>query len=392
MSSARKLRVKCSKQNLVFISIGVTICLVALSQNGNTQTGKDDLIMEPVDFKDVCVRQADLKLDSFVKDIDNTCADSRRQRKCQERLSRWAIPNLVEAKLEAKCDAGCLFHAIVSEAGGKMVNRLAFSAFLRAFIVTQPQESELYIWSLPWDDIKLPDIAQGCSAQNLNVKLVEGTWRNRIKFRKFEHAHLGVSNVLKMSIYRFVGNEFRLLRSMVRLSDLLRFHLLKQYGGIYLDSDMLLLRDLTPLCNATFTYQWSDKDADNSAIFGCPKNCRFVNQFIRNARSNSLSYHPLKWRENGKRGISRWPVRLPTMVFDPVWLKQIGSDLLDPADYIFTRHEEFVRAGTTPLQIDSRANAFPASLAYHWHGGFASIPERPEPQSTFSQLHSLACF
>ena len=80
------------------------------------------------------------------------------------------------------------------------------------------------------------------------------------------------------------------------------------------------------------------------------------------------------------------------MMFDPVWLKQIGSDLHDPADYIFTRHEDFVKAETAPLQIESRAKAFPASLAYHWHGGFASIPERPEPQSTFSQLHSLACF
>jgi mannosyltransferase OCH1-like enzyme len=27
-------------------------------------------------------------------------------------------------------------------------------------------------------------------------------------------------------------------------------------GGIYVDSDMLLLRDLTPLCNSTFVYQW----------------------------------------------------------------------------------------------------------------------------------------
>jgi hypothetical protein len=58
------------------------------------------------------------------------------------------------------------------------------------------------------------------------------------------------------------------------------FDFLSFLVGIYIDSDVLILRDLTPLCNATFVYQWSDKDADNSAVFGCAKNCRFVNEFI----------------------------------------------------------------------------------------------------------------
>ena len=73
-------------------------------------------------------------------------------------------------------------------------------------------------------------------------------------------------------------------------------------------------------------------------------------------------------------------------------LKQIGSDSADPADYIFTKHEDFVKAGVNQTPIYSRLSVFPASLGYHWHGGFASIPDAPEPESVFQQLHEMACF
>jgi len=154
---------------------------------------------------------------------------------------------------------------------------------------------------------------------------------------------------------------------------------------------VLLLRDLTPLCNATFVYQWSDKDADNSAVFGCAKNCRFVNEFIGAAGFTALAYHPLKWRKTGRNFVTEYPMRLPVMTFDPVWLREIGSDNKDPAEYVFEKHSEFSRKGDGVPQFKSRREAFPASLGYHWHGGFASIPREPDPSSVFSQLHRLAC-
>lgn len=341
--------------------------------------------------EDICVQKAEVRLHSFVRDINRTCDDSQRQRTCQDHLSLLAIPKLLNSKLSETCDEGCPLHAIISEAGGKAVNELALSAFLRAFVVTQPPHSKMHLWSLPWDDIKVPDITKGCSKQYLNEKLRGENWRRRIKIKRFEQADLGTLNLLKMMAYRLVGNDFRLLRSMVRLSDLLRFHLLKKHGGIYVDSDVLLLQDLSPLCNSTFTYQWSDKDAENSAVFGCPKHCHFINEFIRSAGTAPLSYHPLKWRRIGQHGVHNWPVRLPTIVFDPVWLKDIGGDAHDPASYIFTKHADFAKTSIPHEHIISRAHAFPASLGYHWHGGFASIPESPEPGSAFSQLHNLAC-
>lgn len=394
-SCSNRLRMPTSKRRRVSYVLSFcmffTVCFATLYSLNTHATGGEQVIFERGRSRDACHQNAEGRILSFVNNINGSCDDPQRQRVCQERLSSLAIPRLLNSSLAVGCDAGCLFHAVISEAGGKTVNQLAFSAFLRAFIVTQPVESKLYIWSLPWDNIELPDITQGCSVQNLNVKLADGRWRTRILLQKIERAALGTSNLLKMTAFWLVGNDFRLLRSMVRLSDLLRFHLLQKHGGIYIDSDVLLLRDLSPLCNSTFTYQWSDKDAENSAVFGCPKNCRFVNEYIQSAGTSPLAYHPLKWRRVGRHNVRRWPVRLPTMLFDPVWLKQIGSDTEDPAKYLFTKHEDFVKAGVADIHIKSRYRAFPASLAYHWHGGFAAIPESQEAASTFSQLHSLAC-
>lgn len=387
MATARRRRLS----QVLFFSACLAVC-VAVARSFTAQAfGREQLVLVPRSSEDACVGTAEGRLDSFFGDIGHSCDDPQRQRPCQTRLSSIAIPTLVDALLVERCDRGCLFHVIISEAGGKPVNKVAISAFLRAFIVTQPQTSTIYIWSLPWDDILIPDITEDCLLESLSMKLRDGSWRRRIKVRQFERADLGTLNLLKMRTYRLLGNEFRLLRSMVRLSDLLRFQLLQKHGGIYVDSDVLLLRDLTPLCNSTFTYQWSDKDAENSAVFGCPKKCSFVNDYIRCAGTAPLSYHPLKWRQVGRRCINRWPVRLPTMVFDPVWLRQIGSDSYDPAEYLFTKHEDFVKAGANHTQVGSRALVFPASLGYHWHGGFASIPDMPEPDSTFQRLHKLAC-
>lgn len=376
----------------IIVGFGVSLTAIITVLRLLTSQTAGSVRLEKRNFDEyVCAEIAEKRAISFIQRINHTCDDAQRQRSCQKFMSRHAIPELVNTNLAAGCDEGCQFHAIISEAGGEAINTIAFTAFLRAFIVTQPKKSKLYIWTLPWDEISLPDITLGCTPRTMSTKLGDGSWRHRIQIKSFDRADLGALNLLKMMIYRSVGNQFRLLRSMVRLSDLLRFHLLQKYGGIYVDSDVLLLHDLTPLCNSTFAYRWSDEDAENSAVFGCPKQCRFVNEYIRVAGATPLSYHPLKWRKIGRQGVSRWPVRLPTIVFDPVWLKEIGSDAYEPAEYIITKHEDFAKVAVNHMQIDSRYRAFPASLGYHWHGGYASIPENPDPDSTFSLLHNLAC-
>lgn len=58
------------------------------------------------------------------------------------------------------------------------------------------------------------------------------------------------------------------LLSSVSLSDFVRFMVLDLYGGIYVDGDVILLKDLRILTARNFCYRWADQDYYNTAILG----------------------------------------------------------------------------------------------------------------------------
>jgi hypothetical protein len=340
-----------------------------------------------------CVELAERRLLSFTETTAEACRDVEGQRGCQQVLAHDAIPELMRATIDGGCARACQFHAIVSELGGSKVSRVPLAAFLRAFIVTQPEDSVLNVWTSPWDNYTLPDIAKGCTEDDADFnekRLNADRWRDRIHLRKLERRDFGSWNLFRLWLYRALGNDFRVYVSVRRLSDMIRFKLLDLHGGIYIDSDILLLRDLTPLCNSTFLYPWQNQEKfDNNAVIGSPKDGPFIAEFIRLAGNSALAYHPLKWRKIAGNNVVNWPTRLPVMTFDPVWLKDGGMDSRDPAEYHFVKAEDFARKNIT--LISTRDDAFPASLGYHWRGGFSSIPNTPHPGSMFSQLNNLAC-
>ena len=111
-------------------------------------SGREPLVLEPGYTEDICNGSAEKRLFSFFQDIGDSCHDPQRQSPVIAAVAA-AIPKLLDAPLVESCDNGCPFHVIISEAGGKAVKMVAFSAFLRAFIASQPQTSVLYIWSCP---------------------------------------------------------------------------------------------------------------------------------------------------------------------------------------------------------------------------------------------------
>ena len=44
-------------------------------------------------------------------------------------------------------------------------------------------------------------------------------------------------------------------------TDLVRFIVLRKYGGIYTDLDNIFIKEMSPLCGSSFFYYWSDSDA-----------------------------------------------------------------------------------------------------------------------------------
>ena len=56
--------------------------------------------------------------------------------------------------------------------------------------------------------------------------------------------------------------------NLILLSDFVRFLVLYNFGGIYFDGDVLLLRDMIPFWDKTFVYRWSYTESYNTAVMG----------------------------------------------------------------------------------------------------------------------------
>src|SRR4051812_42616485 len=53
---------------------------------------------------------------------------------------------------------------------------------------------------------------------------------------------------------------------MAIVSDAVRFVVLHEFGGMYIDADVLLLRDLQPFYTHEFAYRWSTFNEFNTAV------------------------------------------------------------------------------------------------------------------------------
>ena len=146
---------------------------------------------------------------------------------------------------------------------------------LKSFLVTQPAAStRLTLWTTPPGDS-----AGGRSPADLVALLANGdpeaatvlTWAPRVEVRAFRVADEwaairadfdGIPADLRLPDAPGGGQP-------VGFSDLVRLIVLDRYGGVYVDMDVLFVRDLSPLLHiAPFVYGWGcDDDLINTAVF-----------------------------------------------------------------------------------------------------------------------------
>ena len=77
-------------------------------------------------------------------------------------------------------------------------------------------------------------------------------------------------------------------RKVVGLSDMVRFHVLHRYGGIYVDADVLFVRDMSELCGSSFPYYWGELSAPNTAVFGADAERTFLTRYMDFVQSRGL--------------------------------------------------------------------------------------------------------
>jgi len=243
--------------------------------------------------------------------------------------------------------------------GENILDRRKKHLMILSFLATQcPRTSKLIVWH---KEEKTPQML------SMPKKLLR-----RLEVRRFNE-----SNIQEMG---FASNTTqRLIREWkdshkAGTTDIARLTILYNHGGIWVDSDSLLLRNLAPISGLSFIYQAQD-DFLNGAIMGTasPKSPFILNmiQYIDNrliTNPDANGYY--KWAMVMFNSIDTTGGEMPYLpgcLFDGGWFVQRWDNIHPVAsdwDGFFGR-----KASNQMLcYIDPMTARFRGPLIYHWHG------------------------
>jgi len=112
------------------------------------------------------------------------------------------------------------------------------------------------------------------------------------------------------------------------ISDVARITIVHMYGGIYLDSGTILLRDIRPflLSNISFIEKPDPKEPFGNAIIALPVNSSISSYMLRGGTRMGLFFHAavlqrmfVKEGRDGNNYGEGGLVRLEDAIFDPIW-------------------------------------------------------------------------
>lgn len=170
--------------------------------------------------------------------------------------------------------------------------------------------------------------------------------------------------------------------SLVSISDIVRFVVLHLHGGMYLDIDMLLLKDMRPLLisHVDFAERWgayAGQGDFNTAVLALRKMTSLSAYFLRTGVRLGLLFHPriMGWHAL-KDGRVKELAMLESSAFDQVWLEFAGTrdgTIVTPS---FSNFTQVFEADFVDEKLGKKRNLddfFAGSWAYHMHNQVSSI-------------------
>lgn len=247
---------------------------------------------------------------------------------------------------------------------GHMDNRTIM--IIRSYLYTQDlQCTRFIVWTLAEEAYNCQTGYSDLPSCTVYDKL-GSTWKSHVEFRLLDVP----SEIEKMA--KFVGVPVNVTyfvesaKQPVGFSDSLRFVLLGNYGGVYMDADVLLLQDLQILFEHDYAYRWSYLDNCNMAVLGLKKGGAVARSMIRDAISNQYKFYSLdscRYASDRKLPLHILPVR----PFDPIWLIQDGVQEKPPGLCVTQFKEAFTKR--------CPRSTFDGALVYHWHNNYNTAIE-----------------
>ncbi|CAG8711511.1 14966_t:CDS:1, partial [Acaulospora colombiana] len=207
---------------------------------------------------------------------------------------------------------------------GKLTDKI--SLMIKSFLYTQPLDSSvLNVW-MDSNDEDLSENSYILPLLKFSPQFIQFRKWNVTEQLSYDPIYKGWEKSMKKHHGKI---------TTVGYSDMVRFVLLNRYGGLYVDADVLLLRDMRPLyhLNYEWSYRWSEWFDYNTAVLRIWKNSTTSRTIIAAAMKNKMNFHPTiikNYLAKKKKKISKSDINgklymMSVTMFDPLWLK---SDLL----------------------------------------------------------------
>jgi len=187
-----------------------------------------------------------------------------------------------------------------------------------------------------------------------------------IEFKDFKNIEFHVFDVMKecedniLNLYPFKLQIKNHVANPEFESDFFRLLMLHKYGGVYLDFDVLLLRDFSPLSNYEYCYQWgAEMNMINGAVMSLHKKSaitrdiciELINSPFRPFKGSLQYANDLYVKIKLKHPEL---VIFPSTFFNTQWLygRDIDGNFLN----------------TNPFSKDSDKYLYEGCFAWHYHG------------------------
>lgn len=173
----------------------------------------------------------------------------------------------------------------------------------------------------------------------------------------------------------FEGKEFFNNDYAVFRSDIFRYLILWKYGGIWVDFDIMFLRDISSLFKTQFLYKWANRDTYNIALMNIFKDSELSNYLMRLVNKYYTKLD-IEMKKNNTHNVitcciemlknlnveEKNALTLPCSFFDPVWLDVDGickSNLIP-----FRKFNDFFKKTDKKISYKDFCKG---AFAYHWH-------------------------
>jgi len=242
---------------------------------------------------------------------------------------------------------------------------------IKSYLATQDlNNTELWVW-LDNDFLETMGDEEGNECDKINKSI-----------SKYENIKIKTYNSLEESKGTLLENFVKTTKNknLKFKSDIARVLFLHNYGGIYYDLDMILLKDLKPLLGIEFCYSWSNRHFGNNGILRIKKGSDFSKQLIQKYSNVVKNKNFVIWYNSFIFTEELDIMCLPCVMFDPVW---ILLDTRQKSKYSkLSDFDSFFKG--TDENID---NFFGNEIfAYHWH---SRLHTNIEKDSYFERLEKM---